>query len=264
MPLLKTSHATIHFTDTGGDQSPIVLSHGFFMDGEMFTPQVDEFADEYRIITVDARRHGRTEDDGSAFTYWDLARDVVAVLDHLGIDSAVIGGMSQGGYIALRMALLDPSRVRALLLLDTEAASSTPEQKQMYRELFANWCSDAPLEPLAAMLAPQLIGGGPQDWEPWLKKWRASDRPAIAPAAECLIERDAVTDRLPEIEVPALGVRGELDGSAVEERAEELVAGLPNARPVVTVPGAGHAANWTHPEPVNAALREFLADIPVG
>lgn len=261
VPYVKTRHASIHFTDTGGDLPAILLAHGFFMDGEMFTPQVAEFADEYRIITFDARRHGHTTDDGSPFTYWDLAEDALAVLDQLGVESAVVGGMSQGGYIALRVALLAPARVRALLLLDTQSDASTPGQKTAYRELFSAWCSDAPLDPIAHGLAPQLIGGDRAQWAPWLAKWHAGDRYAIAPASECLIERDDVTARLPEITAPAMILRGVDDISAPAAKAEELQNGLPNAGQVVTVAGAGHAANWTHPEPVNAAIREFLVGI---
>jgi pimeloyl-ACP methyl ester carboxylesterase len=73
-----------------------------------------------------------------------------------------------------------------------------------------------------------------------------------------LIEREDITDRLSEVDVPALVVHGELDAAIPVGRAEELVAGLPQARPLVLVPGAGHAANLTHPEPVNAAIRPFL------
>lgn len=261
VPFAKTRNATVHFTDTGGELPPILLAHGFFMDGEMFTPQVAEFADDYRIITFDARRHGHTTDDGSPFTYWNLAEDAFAVLDELGVESAIVGGMSQGGYIALRMALLAPTRVRALLLFGTQSDASTPDQKTAYRELFSAWCSDAPLGPIAQSLAPQLIGGDRAQWAPWLAKWRAGDRYAIAPASECLIERDDVTARLPEIAVPAMILRGVDDISAPAAKAEELQSGLPNAGSVVTVAGAGHAANWTHPEPVNAAIREFLAEI---
>jgi pimeloyl-ACP methyl ester carboxylesterase len=65
-------------------------------------------------------------------------------------------------------------------------------------------------------------------------------------------------DRLSDIDVPALIIRGENDLSAPAEKAHELKAGLPGAAPVVTIPVAGHAANWTHPEPVNAAITAFV------
>ena len=73
--------------------------------------------------------------------------------------------------------------------------------------------------------------------------------------------RDDVTDRLGDITCPALVVHGTEDVSISMDKAEALAAGLPGSGPVVKVGGA-HAANLTNPEPVNAAIREFLAGLP--
>ncbi|HAC46080.1 MAG TPA: alpha/beta hydrolase, partial [Chloroflexi bacterium] len=105
MPLHKINGQWIHYEDTGGDQPPLVLAHGFLMDSEMFAPQVEALGSRCRIITWDARCHGETETTDDPFTYWDLAEDLRGLLDHLGIAQAVIGGMSQGGFVALRFAL---------------------------------------------------------------------------------------------------------------------------------------------------------------
>ena len=68
------------------------------------------------MITWDQRGFGQTEFDSQPFTYWDSADDCLGLLDHLQLDRAVIGGMSQGGFVALRAALKAPERVRALIL----------------------------------------------------------------------------------------------------------------------------------------------------
>jgi pimeloyl-ACP methyl ester carboxylesterase len=73
-----------------------------------------------------------------------------------------------------------------------------------------------------------------------------------------LLTRDDLTDRLGEITCPALVVHGDADAAIPVEKAQALVEGLPGAVPLVLVSGGGHAANLTHPEPVNAALRTFL------
>lgn len=228
----------------------------------MFAPQIEHLTGlGFRVLTWDARGHGKTESSSpESFTYWDQAEDALAVLDAAGVDRAVVGGMSQGGYIALRLALLAPDRVRALVLLDTEAGASPEEQRAEYRSLFAAWCDESvALEPLAAGLSAQLIGGSQQQREPWLAKWAVSNRPAIAAAGRCLAERESVEPRLPEIACPALVLRGELDASSTAEKSAALAAGLPGAGDVVTIPApAGHAANWTSPEPVNSAIERFL------
>jgi len=120
LPYANVNGQRIYFEDTGGG-APVILGHGFLMDHEMFAPQVAVLAPEFRVITWDERGFGLTEFDGKPFTYWDSARDCLALLDDLGIDRAVVGGMSQGGFLSLRAALTAPERVRALVLLDTSA-----------------------------------------------------------------------------------------------------------------------------------------------
>ncbi|KZM72290.1 alpha/beta fold hydrolase [Nocardia terpenica] len=252
----------IHYTDTGGDGIPVVFAHGFFMDSSQFDPQLPLIDEGYRIIRWDARGHGQTEAPaGQPFTYWDLAGDCLAVMDHAGVDTAVIAGMSQGGYTALRVALTAPDRVQSLILLDTTADASTPAEKGDYAFLFSGWCDlEVPLMPLALQLAPHLIGGTEAQQTPWINKWAASDRLRIREAADNLIDRDSALDRLHEIACPALVLRGENDPTSTAQKSAEMASGLVGARGLVTtVAGAGHAANWTHPKATNAALSEFLS-----
>ncbi|MEV6100929.1 alpha/beta hydrolase [Nocardia sp. NPDC051981] len=263
MPYVSTDGARIFYTDSGGrSSSVVVLSHGFFMDLSMFAPQVEYLeAKGFRVLCWDARGHGGTATEPHRpFSYWDSARDLLAVMDAAGVDRAVLGGMSQGGYTTLRAALLAPERVEALILLDTEAGDSPDEQKAEYRELFDAWTNpEVPLAVLADGLAPQLIGGTAADQAPWRAKWAASDRSAIIQAAACLTERESLLDRLVEITCPAMVLRGEFDASSTADKSGALAAGLAGSGPVTTVPGAGHAANWTAPGPVNDAIGGFLS-----
>ncbi|MGC0362244.1 pimeloyl-ACP methyl ester carboxylesterase [Rhodococcus sp. 27YEA15] len=260
MPFVQTDSARINYTDTGGDGPVLVLTHGFLMDNEMFAPQRALTA-VARIIAWDSRGHGATTTtDSRQFTYWDQAQDLLAVMDGAGVDSAVIGGMSQGGFTALRTALIAPERVDALVLMGTTALDCTAEAAAEYEGLFSYWMGDAPLEPVARSLAPNLIGGTEEDQAPWIAKWLSSDRSRIDAASRCLIARDSVVSRLGEISCPAVIVRGELDQSFGRPETELLSAGLPGSRGIVEVPGAGHGANLTHPEPVNELLSAFLSE----
>ncbi len=118
----------IYYEDSGGSGPPVILAHGFLMDHEMFAPQVAALAPEFRVITWDERGFGLTEFDGKPFTYWDSANDCLGLLTHLGIDEAVVGGMSQGGFLSMRAALTSPERVKALVLLDTQAGKEPDER----------------------------------------------------------------------------------------------------------------------------------------
>ena len=258
MPFAVSAGAKVHFTDTGGDGPVVLLGHGFFMDADMFAAQAEALAPRSRVIAVDARGHGGTEDSGTPFGYWDLARDNWAVLDELGIDNAVVGGMSQGGFIALRMALLNPPRVDGLVLIGTSDKAYTDKQKVGYREVMDTWTSDAPLVPLAKTMASVMIGGTDDDRQPWLDKWLSGDRDRLTLAADCLINRESITDLVGDITCPAVLVRGAGDQAFSDEDMTGLRDRLGGDASLHTVPGATHAVNVTHPAEVNHVLAEFL------
>ncbi len=261
MPHAAINGQDLYYEDTGGEGPPVVFSHGFLMDHEMFAPQVAELRDIYRVITWDERGFGATESDGQPFTYWDSARDVLALLDHLGIERAVLGGMSQGGFLSLRAALLSPDRVRALVLIDTQAGTEDPETAAGYRQMLDTWIEHGYVDEVADVVAGLIIGDA--EVEPyWKDKWRTWPKERMATAGSALLDRDDVTDRLEEIEAPALVVHGTADVAIPLERAEALATLLPDCRGLIEVEGAAHAANLTHPGPVNTAMRGFLSGLP--
>ncbi len=250
----------IHYEDTGGDGPVVILGHGFLMDHEMFVHQVAALRDQYRVITWDERCFGLTEFDGQPFSDWDSARDCLALLDHLGIDRAVVGGMSQGGFLSLRAALTAPERVRGLILLDTAAAAEHPEVAAGYQQMIDTWATVGPVDELADIIA-NIIIADPVENAVWIAKWQSRPQELIVQAGACLLSRDDITDRLGEITCPALVIHGTEDTAITMDKAETLAAGLVGCGGVVKVGGA-HAANLTNPEPVNAAILEFLAGLP--
>jgi pimeloyl-ACP methyl ester carboxylesterase len=200
------------------------------MDSSMFDPQVAALAPEYRVIAWDERGFGGTRATGS-FSYWDSARDALALLDHLGIERAVLAGMSQGGFLSLRAALLAPDRVRALVLIDSQAGLENPEAAPAY---------------------------GPIDYAPWFTKWAALDRAETEFAFRCLMDRDDITGRLGEISCPTLILHGTADAAIPMAKAEVVRDGLAGTATLVQIEGGSHAANLSHPDEVNTAIHAFL------
>lgn len=259
MPHAAINGQQIYFEDHGGTGEAVILSHGFLMDHEMFAPQVAALRDTHRVITWDERGFGRTEYDGEPFTYWDSAKDCLGVLDHLGVDRAVLGGMSQGGYLSLRAALTAPERVRALILLGTQASAEDPALIPAYEGMRDTWMAAGPVDELVAAIADIIICD--PDINPiWIAKWQQQDRDHLQQSFATLIGREDISDRLGEITCPALVVHGTEDGSIPMERADALAAGLSGSGDVVKVGGA-HASSLTNPEPVNAAIVEFLVGV---
>jgi pimeloyl-ACP methyl ester carboxylesterase len=259
MPFADVNGQRLHFEDTGGDRPPVVLSHGFLMDHEMFAPQVAALRDTHRVITWDERGFGATEYDGEPFTYWDSAADCLGLLAHLGVESAVLGGMSQGGFLSLRAALTAPDRVRALVLLDSQAGVDDPETAAANDAMNHVWLDQGPTDELTEIVAAIIIDDAEHS-PGWIAKWKARDQAAFREPYQCLRTRDDITARLGEITCPALVVHGTEDTAITMDRAEIMAAGLPGAGDVVRVAGA-HAANLTNPEPVNAAISAFLAEL---
>ena len=255
MPFADVNDQHLYFEDSGGDGPPVLFSHGFLMDHDMFAPQVEALAPEFRCITWDERGFGQTPATGP-FTYWDSAADCLALLDHLGIDAAVLAGMSQGGFLSLRAALTAPERVRALVLIDTQAGVEDPDTLPLYQAMNDEWVANGPGNVQDAIAG--LILGGEVDHTPWFAKWNAAPKENLALPFECLVGRDDISDRLSEITAPAIIFHGDADVAIPMDKAEELCAGLADCRGIVPVAGAAHAPNLSHPDAVNGPLVEFL------
>ena len=255
MPFADVNGQHIYFEDSGGEGAAVIFSHGFLMDHEMFDPQVQELSDEFRCVTWDERGFGQTVASGP-FNYYDSAADCLALLGYLGADQAVLAGMSQGGFLSLRAALMEPARVKALVLIDTQAGVENPEARRGYDAMRDEWLANGPGNVQDAIAG--LILGGDVDPGPWFAKWARLPRDSFALAYECLVGRDDFTARLGEITCPAVVFHGTLDQAIEMPDAEALGAGLPHCEDLVKVEGAAHAGNLSHPDQVNPRLREFL------
>lgn len=250
----------IAYVDSGGDGPPVVLSHGFLMDHRMFDAQVAALAPEFRVITWDERGFGGTIAPGP-FDYWDSARDLLALLDHLGIERAVVGGMSQGGFISLRVALLAPERVRGLVLMDTQAGCEDPALVPSYDLMMATWQQEGPAA-VQEIVAAIILGPG--DWQEWFRTWADLPVDQVTYAYRCLMDRDDLSGRLGEIEVPALILHGTDDAAISMDKAEALRDGLAGPVELVPIPGGPHASNLTHAAAVNPPLLDFLRRLTAG
>ena len=255
MPRAEVNGHPLYFEDSGGEGPAVVFSHGFLMDHEMFAPQVEALSGEFRCIVWDERGFGQTPADGP-FTFWDSAADLLALLTHLGIERAVLGGMSQGGFLVLRAALTAPERVAGLALIDTQAGTEDPDQLPGYEAMNDEWMANGPAA-VQEVVAGLILGEG-IDPSPWYAKWAAADRKNFGLAFRCLADRDDITGRLGEIRCPAIIFHGDRDQSIPMDKAEQLRDGLVGCEALVVVTGAPHAANMSHPEQVNGPLRDFL------
>jgi pimeloyl-ACP methyl ester carboxylesterase len=267
MPVAAVNGVEITYTDSGGQGPAVVLSHGFLMDQAMFGRQVTALTPRHRVITWDQRGHGGTRATGE-FTYWDSAADVLALLDHLGVEQAVLAGMSQGGFLSLRAALTAPDRVRALVLIDSQAGQEDPAIAPAYEEMHQAWLDNGP-GPVQEVVASIILGPG--QWDEWYAKWNEQyarwapdDLGQLNWSFRCLMDREDATGRLSEITCPTLIVHGTADAAIPLARAQAVRDGLSGPVTFAVVEGAAHASNVSHPDEVNQAILGFLRALEDG
>jgi pimeloyl-ACP methyl ester carboxylesterase len=257
MPYAEVNGQRLYYEDTGGAGPAVVFSHGFLLDGAMFAPQVAALRDKYRCIVWDARGHGKTAGKTlKPFSYYDSANDIAALLVFLGIDRAILAGMSQGGFAALRCALLYPKRVRALILIGSETGVDDAATLETYRKLLDSWIANNLPEEVAAAIAHVILG---PDWPgaaAWKAKWRTVAAPDLRTAFDTLAGRDDIGDKVSAILVPTLVIHGDADAGVTLAKGKAMKAAIPGAE--MAVVEGGHSVNLTNPAPVNAAIEAFL------
>ena len=261
MPVATLRGQRIHYEDSGGAGLALVLSHGFLEDSSMFDAQLRHLRPRHRVITWDQRGHGSTVSTSEPFTYWDSADDLAALLDHLGVHRAVVGGMSQGGFISLRFALRYPDRTAGLVLIDTQSGQEDPDKVEQYDVMHEVWTGAGPSDQLLEMVAAIIVGNKRPESAEWIAKWKNLDPAKLTYVYRPLMDRDDITDRMGEIRAPALVIHGTDDVAIDMSMAEKLCESLSACRGLVRIEGAGHSSNITHPEPVNKAIEEFLSSI---
>jgi len=242
-----------------GSGPPVVLLHGLEMDRSLFDNQVEALRGTYRVVTLDAPGHGESAPVPLGIDFYRYADMVSGVADQLGISDAVWGGQSMGGFTILRLALMQPARVKGLILIDTQAHSEDPDKLAQY-EAFLTVALEQVSEDLVNVLMmvyfSQTYASKPES-DVWRKKLLAVDVPGAHAMIRAVFDRDDVHGRLGEITCPAVVIHGEEDVAIEIERGRELARDLPDAT-FVPIANAGHASPWEEPEPVTNAIKDFL------
>jgi len=259
MPYIIANDIRLFYEDTGGDGPVVVFSHGLLMNREMFAPQIDRLRKTYRCISWDQRGFGKTGPVASAFTYWSSARDVLSLLSTLNIERATLAGLSQGGFLSMRAALLAPERVSGLALLATRSAVDDTQTIDNFRALSAEWAMNGARN-VEGMLEKVLLGPG-VDPEPWLSNWRAMGPDDMRYPLDALIGRDDITPTLKSIVCPAIVIHGTSDIAIDVRFGRELAESLPACAAFSEIKDAGHAVNLASPGEVTNAIETFLAGL---
>jgi pimeloyl-ACP methyl ester carboxylesterase len=255
MPTALLNGIEIAYDVTGAGPA-VLLSHGYSATRHMWDAQLAMLSDRYRTIAWDMRGHGETEspDDPAQYSAELTVADMRALLEHLGVRRAVIGGLSLGGYVSLAFALAHPAMVRALVICDSGPGYRNDQAREAWNRRAHERAVDLESRGLAA------LEGRSREMQEAVRH-HASARGLAHAARGMLAQRGAhVIDGLPSIRVPTLVIVGDRDEPFLAP-SRYIAAKIPGAR-LEIIEGAGHSANLDQPEAFNRVLRAFLDALP--
>jgi pimeloyl-ACP methyl ester carboxylesterase len=239
------------YYEVHGEGPTLLLTHGYSATSQMWRGQVEALSKNHRLIVWDMRGHGQSDypEDQGAYSEEATVADMAALLDAVGAERAIVGGLSLGGYMSLAFNVVHPERVRALLIVDTGPGYRKDEPRDGWNANALKTAERYETEGLGRLASGSV--------EMRTSHHRSADGLARA-ARGMLTQRDArVISSLPDIAVPSIVVVGANDTPFLAA-SDYMAAKIPGARKVV-IADAGHAANIDQPEAFNAAILDFLA-----
>ncbi len=240
--------------------TPVILLHGYPDSSYSFTPLLPFLPPSIRAIAITQRGWGDASRPESGYTMDDFADDVVAFMDALRIESAVIVGHSMGSLVAQRFAIRNPERTLGLLLIGTVSTfSQHPDLLEFQQAIEA---MDGPLDPdlvhefQAGMFmnppAPELLDGLiAESLKAPIHVWQQAMR--------SILTTDTSND-LQQITAPTVIVWGTEDPLCSRAEQEILLAGIPNSR-LSVYRGGGHCVNWEQPDSVASELVDLVSRV---
>jgi non-heme chloroperoxidase len=262
----------IHYEDHGHGR-PVVLIHGYPLDGNSWERQERVLLEEgYRVVSYDRRGFGRSDQPTVGYDYDTFAADLNVLLEHLQLEDVVLGGFSMGtGEVTRYLGKYGSGRVRKAALLGVIQpfllkTADNPEgvDGEVFEGIKAAIVNDRYAyfkDFLDNFYNVDVLGGTRISDQAWQASFNLAA--SASPFATYACVDTWLTDfrgDLPKIDVPTLVVHGNEDRILPYEATAKRLTGLIADMKLVTVEGGPHNIAWTHPEEVNKALLEFLAE----
>jgi 3-oxoadipate enol-lactonase len=254
------------YWEQAGEGSPVVLVHEAIGDSRMWGPQWQTFPRAHRTVRYDMRGFGESPIGPGTYSH---ARDLVGLLDEVGLERTSLVGGSLGGRVALEVAVAQPDRIEKLVLMDPGGPGG-----EWSEETQAGWAEeDAALErgDLDAAVevnlrmwvdgpnrAPEDVDQGVRELVAQMQRRSLELQLPVAEEADEELLVDGLSERVGEVTAPTLVLTGELDQPDILEIADRLARDIPDARRA-TIPDAAHAPSLERPEEFDRLVLEFLA-----
>ena len=256
----------INFTLDGTTGAPLItFAHALSLNLRSFDDQIDAFKDQYRVLRLDLRGHGKTDKDGGSFSMEDLADDVVGLWDHIGVEKSHFVGSSLGAMVGLALALDHADRLSSLTFMASQGALPLERIGASRANIAAMRASDATAQTTMAneadALMDRLLFDHDESTNPsrfTLLRQILGDTTLFgqARAYEAILAMN-YDNRLDEICTPTLVLAGAQDNSTTPERMQMYKDGITGAQ-MELLQDAGHFPNLEQPNAFNATLKTFL------
>ncbi|MEU6739150.1 alpha/beta fold hydrolase [Streptosporangium sandarakinum] len=252
------------YTRSAGEGVPVVLLHAFPLSSAMWLAQREGLSAHCKVITPDLRGFGGSVLGDEEPSLDVMADDVARTLDREGVDRAVVGGLSMGGYVTMALCRRHPDRLMGVVLADTKA-SADPDQARANRERIAAAVVEDGSAVLLEEVLPPLVGRTTAERRAMVYgrvRGLVQSAPprAVAWAQRAMAARPDSFDTLRGLKVPALVLVGEEDGLTPRGDAEAMVEAVPDGR-LAVIEKAGHLSAVEQPEAFNRALAGFIAEL---
>jgi non-heme chloroperoxidase len=260
----------IYYEDHGAG-APVVLVHGYLLDGQSWEKQEAALlAAGYRVITYDRRGFGNSSSPSVGYDYDTLSADLNVLLTELDLQDVALVGFSMGtGEVIRYLAVHGSWRVRAAVLLAPLPpfllrTSDNPDgiDRGVFEEFMADIRDDRPAAVktfLDNFYNIDILGGSHVSDQAWQNSFhvaiRASARATLGCAAAWL---EDFRGDLPRIDIPVLVMQGSQDRILPAEATGDRLPALIKDAQRVVIEGGPHAIIWTHARQVNQALLDFI------
>ena len=254
MPEAMINGINISFEDHGSG-FPVVLTHGYASSSRMWQGQIAPLTQRYRLITWDMRGHGQTDSPAAHEDYSEAltVEDLRGLMAHCGVEQAVVGGLSLGGYMSLAFYLAHPEMVRALIVCDAGPGYRNEQARAQWNETAFRRAENFEQRGLDALGRSAEVQAA-----------RSAHRSAegLAKAARGMLAQfdSRVIEGLEHIAVPTLLIVGEEDALTPPKEARAMHEAVAGSR-LEIIPGAGHVSNAERPAAFNQVVGEFLREV---
>ena len=229
------------YYEVHGEGEPLILVHGGLGNSTYWEKQFDAFAAEYQVIALDSRGHGRSTFSDEPIGYDLMMSDVIALMDHLGIEKANLLGWSDGGIIGIDMAINHPDRVDKIIAYGANYNPSGVRSDIEENEVFNAYVEKAIEDYLALSPAPEKLDAF---FENIGNMWAT--------------EPNFTVEQLGAISTPILVLDGEDEEAILTEHTVEMAGLIPTAE-LLLMPGTGHFAMWEQSDEFNRIVLDYLA-----